>query len=142
MPSGIANSSLLSIIVKLGLPMIRYRMFPRKENLVKAVRPMIQTGDIDEDTLELVEAVFKHVDVKAEMPRNARKDELARFNAPVMVIAAGSDVIFPGRKVLTRAEEIFANLERPVLLDESSHMYFNCKSDRERVHRLLEEFFN
>ncbi|TVR75362.1 MAG: alpha/beta hydrolase [Marinilabiliales bacterium] len=141
-PSGIANSSLLSIIMKLGLPMIRYRMFPRKENLVKAVRPLINTDDIDEDTLEMVEAVFKHVDVKAEMPRNAREDELARFNGPVMVIAAGRDVMFPGRKVLKRAEKIFANLERPVLLDESSHMCFNVKSDRKRVHRLLEEFFN
>ncbi len=141
-PSGIANNSLLSIILKLGLPMIRYRMFPRKGNLVEAVRPMLQTGDIDEDTLEMVEAVFKHVDVKAEMPRNALRYELSQFNAPVMVIAAGRDVLFPGRKVLKRAEEIFVNLERPVLLDESSHMYFNCKSDMDKVNRFLEEFFN
>ncbi len=141
-PSGIANNSLLSIIVKLGLPMIRYRMFPCKGNLVKAVRPMLQTGDIDEDTLEMVEAVFKHVDVKAEMPRNALRYELSQFNAPVMVIAAGRDVLFPGRKVLKSAEEIFVNLEKPVLLDESSHMYYNCKSDRNKVNRFLEEFFN
>ncbi len=109
---------------------------------LKAFLPLLENFRIyAPDTLEMVESVFKHVDVKAEMPRNAHRDELAGFNAPVMVIAAARDVLFPGRKVLKRAGEIFPKLEKSILLDESPHMYFNNKSDRDRVNRLLGEFF-
>ena len=139
-PSGIANNSLLKILIKLGLPMIKYRLFPGKENLIKAVAPMTNTKEIDEDTLEMVEAVFKHVKVDAEMPRNATEEELGEFTAPTLVIAAEKDVIFPGRAVIKRSKEIFSNSVKTELLDKSPHMFFQRESDVKKVNNLVANF--
>ena len=140
-PSGIANCPLVQVIVKLGLPMIKYRLLPGQENLIGAIEPMTNSKEIDKGTLEMVEAVFKHVKVKAEMPRNATKKELENFLAPTLVIAAENDVLFPGETVIKRAKEIFPNLTKAKLLSKSPHLFFQSKKDVEKVNNLIEDFF-
>jgi len=140
-PSGIANCSLFQLMVKLGLPMIKYQLLPGRENLVNAIEPMTNSKEVDKDTLEMVEAVFKHVKVKKEMPRNATKKELENFLAPTLVIAAEKDVLFPGEKVIKRAKEIFGNLTKTEILNNSPHLFFQSKKDVEKVNNVIEGFF-
>lgn len=140
-PSGIANCSLLQLMVKLGLPMIKYRLLPGRENLISAIEPMTNSKEIDKGTLEMVEAVFKHVKVKTEMPRNATKKELENFLAPTLVIAAENDLLFPGQTVIKRAKEIFPNLIKAELLNKSPHLFFQSKEDVEKVNNVIEDFF-
>ncbi|HYF95247.1 MAG TPA: hypothetical protein VD969_23800 [Symbiobacteriaceae bacterium] len=59
---------------------------PSHRRLQQAVQWM-GSGSSD-GILELVEAVFKHVRVEAEMPRPATKVELSGFTSPTMVISA------------------------------------------------------
>ncbi len=141
-PSGVANCSLLQIIIKLGLPMMKYRLFPNRKNLIQAIEPMTSSKEIDEDTLEMIEAVFKHVKVKAEMPRNATKTELENFFAPTLVIAAENDILFPGEAVIERSNEIFPNITKADLLNKSPHLFFQRKTDMEKVNNLIANFFN
>ena len=141
-PSGIANCSLLKIIAKLGLPMIRYQLLSNRENLIQAIEPMTNSKEIDEDTLEMIEAVFKHVKVKAEMPKNATKKELKNYSSPTLVIAAENDVLFPGEAVISRSREIFPNLIKTELLKESPHLFFQKKTHVESVNNLIANFFH
>ena len=140
-PSGIANSSLLNILIQLGVPMVRYRLFPSRENLIRAVKPMSMTDDVDEDTLEMVEAVFKHVKVKSEMPRNATREELTQFTAPTLVIAAENDVLFPGSALIERAKNIFPNLVQTEMLSDTPHMFTYQTPNYDKVNNLLMRFF-
>ena len=74
-----------------------YLLFPSRQRLYQAVLWM--GSDIEDDVLQLIEAVFQNVRVEAEMPRPITKAELANFTAPALIIAAEKDAMFPGEAV-------------------------------------------
>jgi pimeloyl-ACP methyl ester carboxylesterase len=135
-PSGIAKVPWSSMVFKIGLPYLLYSLLPSEARLKGAVRWM---GDgLDEGTLELVEAVLKHVRVEAEMPRPAAREELARFRAPTLVIAGEKDAMFPGEAVVRRAKEIIPNLVAAECLTGATHL---CSpADMEHINRRIREF--
>lgn len=94
---------------------------------------------MDDETLEMIEAVFRHMKVKIEMPRNATLEELKGFTAPTMVIAAENDVLFPANKVIPRSEQIFPNLVTTDILKGATHM-FEQGEDLTRVLDLTLQF--
>lgn len=135
-PSGIVSVPLTSMVFRIGLPYLLYLLFPSRPRLYRAVQWM--GNDIEDDALQLVEAVFQHVRVEAEMPRPVTKAELANFTAPTLVIAAEKDVMFPGEAVVKRAKEIFPNLISVECLKGGTHYSF--KTDLEYVNRRIMEF--
>lgn len=121
-PSGIVNPPMAPLILRLALPMMLYRWFPTRDRLVAAARPLFTPGEpIVELWLEAIQAAFDHLKVEAQMPHAATKEELARFTAPTLVIAAEGDLLFPGRAVVVRARELFPNLVAAELLEGSAH---------------------
>ena len=115
-PSGIVKGSFWKMI----LPMLLYRLFPSRDRLLKAARPMF-TEDMDEITLDVIGSVFLHVKLETQMPRLATKEELAGFKAPTLVMAGEKDIFFPANKILPRAEEIIPNLVAAESLHGSGH---------------------
>ena len=89
-PSGIVSVPFTSMVFRIGLPYFLYLLFPSHPRLYRAVQWM--GNDIEDDILQLIEAVFQHVRVEAEMPRPVTKAELANFTAPTLIIAAEKDV--------------------------------------------------
>jgi len=124
-PSGIVAVPLYSMVFRITLPYLLYLLFPSRQRLLRAVEWM--GSDVDDDVLELVEAVFQNVRVAAEMPRPVTKAELAGFAAPTLVIAAEKDVMFPGEAVIKQAEQIFANLAAVECLEGATH--YSSKAD-------------
>jgi pimeloyl-ACP methyl ester carboxylesterase len=121
-PSGIVAPPMMPLVTRLAIPMVLYRLFPSEKTLLTAARPLFSEGEpIDPFWLEAIETAFKHLKVEADMPRAASFEELRGFRAPTLVIAAEDDVLFPGRRVVERAREIFPNLEEAVLLPGASH---------------------
>ncbi len=135
-PSGIVAVPLTSMIFRISLPYLLYLLFPSRKRLYRAVQWM--GNDIEDDVLQLIEAVFQHVHVEAGMPRPSAKAELADFTAPTLVIAAEMDAMFPGEAVSERAKEIFSNLEVVECLKGGSH--YSSKPDLEYVNRRIAEF--
>lgn len=135
-PSGIVAVPLASMLFRITLPYLLYLLFPSPRRLRRAVRWM--GSDIDDDLLQLIEAVFQHVRVEAEMPRPATKAELAGCTAPTLVIAAEEDAMFPGRAVIERAREIFANLAVAECLKGATHL--STQSDMDHVNQRIGEF--
>ena len=95
-------------------------------------------GDIEDDVLQLIEAVFQHVRVEAAMPRPATKAELVDLTAPALVIAAEKDAMFPGEAVTKRAKEIFSNLAVVECLKGGTH--YSSQPDLEYVNKRIAEF--
>ena len=122
-PSGLANVSTLNLLVTMGIPMMLY-VFTKKDRwLEKAVAPMLgKERRIDGDTFEMVRHSFEHVAVKAGMPSNAKAGDLRNYTAPAFVIASENDCMFPGGKVIEKAEKMINN-SKTHLLKGQSHMF-------------------
>jgi pimeloyl-ACP methyl ester carboxylesterase len=135
-PSGIVAVPLSSMVFRITLPYLLYLLQPSRKRLYRAVQWM--GSDIDDDVLQLIEAVFQHVRVAAEMPRPATKAELLNYTAPTLVIAAEKDAMFPGEAVTKRAKEIFSNLTVVECLEGATH--YASKTDLEYVNKRIGEF--
>jgi pimeloyl-ACP methyl ester carboxylesterase len=115
-PSGIANVSTFNVFIKMGLPMLFYILTKKEYWLKKAILPMaIEEKNIDAETYEMVKSTFEFAKVKAGMPSNVKKDILKNCNVPTLLIAAENDCIFPGKKVIEKAEKILPNLKSHLL---------------------------
>jgi len=134
-PAGIVAVPLSSMVFRLGLPYLAYALFPSRQRMYRAIEWM--GPNIEEDTLQLIEAVFRHVRVEAKMPRPATVAELANFTAPTLVIAAELDAMFPGAAVAKRAKALIPNLIRVECLKGGTH--YSSKADMEQINRWIIE---
>lgn len=132
-PSGIVSVPLSSMIFRVGLPYLAYLLFPSRQRMHRAVEWM--GPEIEDDTLQLIEAILQFVRVEAEMPRPATVAELANFTAPTLVIAAEQDAMFPGAAVARRAKEIIPNLMGMEGLKGGTH--YPSKTDMEYINRRI-----
>jgi len=109
------------MLFDLLLPLMAYRLAPSRERLLRVLHPLFLDDPIPKDVIEITEAVFEHVHIEPEMPRNVTREELAAFNAPVLVLAAENDRLFPARKVVARAERVFQNLVAAETIPDCPH---------------------
>ena len=93
--------------------------------------------NIDDASLEMVKYSFEHVVVKAGMPSNVKAEELQKCTAPTLLIAAENDCMFPGKKVIEKANNMIPNL-KTYLLKNQGHM---CDLSAE-VMDMIEKFIN
>jgi pimeloyl-ACP methyl ester carboxylesterase len=120
-PSGLVSIPLRTMLFGLVIPLLLYQLSPNRERLVRVARPMFVDEPVSEAILEMTEVVFKHVDIEPEMPRNVTQEELRRFTAPVLVLAAEKDRLFPPEKVIPRARQVFQNLVAAEVIPDSPH---------------------
>jgi esterase/lipase len=57
------------------------------------------------------------------------------IQTPITLIAAKNDLMFPGEKMITRANNIFPSLKRTLVLEQSKHV--QNRSDNKRVVNLI-----
>ena len=139
-PSGLVSipaSTMLYLLWWLGL----YRRSPTPERLRRILRPMFGEEPIDEELIEITEAVFRLVHIEHEMPQKVRREELINFKAPTLVIAAEKDGLFPAKAVIKRAHEVFPNLVGAEILPGATHYlptrYHSCLN--KRIESFLQE---
>lgn len=120
-PSGLVSIPWRTMFFNLLFPLITYRLAPNRTNLLKVLYPMFLENPIPEDVIEITEAVFQHVRVEPEMPRNVTKTELQNFTAPTLVLAAEYDRLFPAKRVVERASQVFRNLAAAEIIPGSTH---------------------
>jgi pimeloyl-ACP methyl ester carboxylesterase len=90
--------------------------------------------------LRVTSAVFRHVRIEPEMHRTVTKQELASFEAPTLVLAAGKDVFFPGEAVVRRAKQVIPNVVAAEVLEGSGHM--PSRKYHEYICRRIGEFLD
>jgi pimeloyl-ACP methyl ester carboxylesterase len=139
-PSGICNSSTISIMFSMGIPMILYIITKKEKWLKKAILPMaINEKEIDESIFEMTKYSFDNVCVKAGMPSNVKEADMKNYNAPTLLIAAEKDVLFPGEKVIARAKAIIPNL-KTYLMKGSGHMSMLSSEKFKNIIKIIDDF--
>lgn len=133
-PAGLVTPRLWPLVTELALPMIRYRLKPTRANLEAAVRTL-HTDPPDDLLLNTHAAVFKHLRLARGLPRLVSAQEMEQVNAPVLVIAAELDPLFPAAKVLPRAREVLPNVVVRTLAG-SSH-FPSAQHRREMMEAIL-----
>ena len=121
-PSGISNASTFNVMMKMGMPMLFYIITKKDYWLRKAIIPMaIEEKYINANSYEMVKNSFEHVAVKVGMPSNAKAEILKCCSAPVLLIAAEKDCMFPGERIIKRAKRILPNV-KAYLLNNQGHL--------------------
>jgi pimeloyl-ACP methyl ester carboxylesterase len=139
-PSGLVSipfSTMLYLLGGLGL----YRLAPTPGRLRRILRPMFNAEPIGEEVIEISEAVFRLVRIEPEMPRNVRREELTKFKAPTLVMAAEKDGLFPAEAVIRRAREVVPNLVAAEVIAGATH-YLPARHHAqlsERIDEFLQE---
>lgn len=139
-PAGICNAGSSKIIFSMGIPMAMYMMTKDEKWLKKAIMPMaLDKNCIDRDTIEMVRIVFQHVSVKSGMPSDVKEEDIKNCEAPILLFAAEKDILFPGKQVIERAEEIIPHLDAH-LLKNCGHMYFCSEEINQYIKNKINEF--
>jgi pimeloyl-ACP methyl ester carboxylesterase len=139
-PSGICNVSILSILIRLGIPMTLYILTRNETLLKKAILPMaVYENEIDEDTLTMVRSTFNNVRVKAGMPSNVKAGDIAGYKSPTLLIAGSKDILFPGKRVIARAKKLIPNI-KTYLMSDSGHMSRLTSDKNSNVIGMMEKF--
>jgi pimeloyl-ACP methyl ester carboxylesterase len=108
-PSGIKNAPSIKSI-SMMLPMPIYWVTHKDKWLKKCMLPMAVTEDnISDDIYETAKLSIDYLKVKTGMPSNVHEHFIKKCKAPVLVIAAERDCLFPGVSVIRRTEQIMKN---------------------------------
>jgi pimeloyl-ACP methyl ester carboxylesterase len=108
-PSGIKNAPSIKSI-SMMLPMLMYWVTHKEKWLKKCMLPMAITEDnISDDIYETAKLSIDYLKVKTGMPSNVHEHFIKKCKAPVLVIAAERDCLFPGVSVIRRTEQIMNN---------------------------------
>src|SRR5512146_2143305 len=96
-PSGFAPPPLGPLVVRIGIPMILYMLTRQRRWLVLSLAPMYpQPSDA---VVEVTGEVYRSLKLEAKMPRTIRKEDLANYHVPTLVLGAEKDVLFLGAAV-------------------------------------------
>lgn len=119
-PSGLVSIPISSMLYMLSW-MCLYRLAPSRRRLERLMWPIFKDEPVDDELIEITEAVFRYVHIESEMPRNVSREELISFKAPVLILAAERDGLFPADRVVKRAREVFPNLVAAEVIPGATH---------------------
>lgn len=119
-PAGIATGSIPQILRNVALPMLLYRLFPNRERLLDAARPILT--EPEDLYVRQLGSVYRNVRLDRDLPRTATKEELSGFETPTLLFASSDDLFFPAKAVIPRAWEIIPNLTGTEPLTRNQHV--------------------
>ena len=132
-PAFIVNGNPLVALFKVFIPMKRYIKTKNSKHLEKFLASLF--SERDEFALSYLSKVFLHFDMDFTAIPTITKTEAKSIDTPITLIAANKDIMFPGSKMLKRANKIFPSLKKIVLLENSKHV--QNKADNENIERMI-----
>lgn len=112
-PAGIANGSHWTGLVKMALPLLRYRLRPSEASLRRLLEPLFTTWD--DDWAGYTGTAVQDMPFDMRIPPLATDAELRRLTMPVLVLGAAEDISFPGDAVVRRVRDLLPDAEGEVI---------------------------
>lgn len=135
-PAGISNAIPVSSLAML-IPLLQYRITRQEKYLTKTALYMaLQEKILDEDTINILKDSFENVKIKVAMPTNIEERRLSSYYSPTLVIASEKDCLFPARKVLRRAKQMFSDCQT-FELKESGHIHLLPQAVKKEIVEFL-----
>ncbi len=126
-PAYIVNGNPFKLLFKVFLPMKRF-MKTRKLRYVEKFLANVFT-DRDEFAIDYLSAVFLEFDMDFTPVPVIASGKAKKITTPITLIAAGQDILFPGRKMIKRAKRIFPSLKNVLFLDQSKHVQNQAQNE-------------
>lgn len=134
-PAGIKNAPSVNS-ASMMLPMIMYWITHKDKWLRRTILPMaIYEDNITEDIFQTAKLSINYSKVKTGMPSNVDGALMRKCKAPVLVMAAEKDCLFPAKGVLKRAKQIIPNCTT-YLIEGRGHI--NDMTDEEK--KMIRDF--
>lgn len=119
-PSGFANGGFMTSMRRLSLPLMKFQISKKDEDLNKFLDAFYSSKDAY--SLAFQRLTLTGVRMDYRRPPILKKDDVLNFMNPVYAILAGDDVFFPGDVTLKRIKEIFKGFKESYILEQSKHI--------------------
>lgn len=135
-PAYIVNGNPLKALFKVFIPMKRY-MKTKKQKYVERFLKEVFT-ERDQFAIDFLSKVFLNFKMDFTPVPVINTKSAQSIRTPITLIAAKDDLMFPGEKMIKRANKIFTSLKKKVLLEESKHV--QSIADNKRIVGLIKDF--
>jgi pimeloyl-ACP methyl ester carboxylesterase len=132
-PAFIVNGNPLVALFKVFIPMKQYMKTHKTKYLEKFLTVLF--SDKDEFALKYLSKVFLYFNMDFTPVPIIKKEEAQLITTPITLIAAKNDIMFPGVKMIKRANKIFPSLRNSVLLENSKHV--QNRIDNTKIEKLI-----
>ncbi|MEZ5024062.1 MAG: alpha/beta hydrolase [Chitinophagales bacterium] len=132
-PAFIVNGNPLVLLFKVFIPMKRYIKTQNSKYLEKFLNTLFTEPDTF--ALKYLSKVFLHFNMDFTPVPVIKKAEAKLITTPITLFAAKQDIMFPGKKMLKRADKIFPSLKATVLLENSKHVQNSI--DNEKIEKII-----
>lgn len=132
-PAFIVNGNPLIALFKIFIPMKRYIRTQKSKYLEKFLESLF--SEKDEFAHNYLSKVFLYFNMDFSPIPVIKKEEALSIKTPITLIVAKKDIIFPGVKMMKRANKIFPSLKNTLLLEDSKHI--QNRRDNTKIEKLI-----
>lgn len=132
-PAFIVNGNPLITLFKIFIPMKQYIRTKKTKYIEKFLETLF--SEKDEFALSYLSKVFLYFDMDFSPIPIIKKEEALSIKTPITLIVAKKDIIFPGVKMMKRANKIFPSLKNTLLLENSKHV--QNRKDNAKIEKLI-----
>lgn len=132
-PAFIVNGNPLIALFKVFIPMKRYIKTQNNKYLEKFLKVLFT--EKDEFAIQYLSKVFLHFSMDFTPVPVIKKEEAELIKTPITIVAAKNDIMFPGMRMIKRANKIFPSLKNTVLLESSKHV--QNRADNSKIEKLI-----
>ena len=132
-PAFIVNGNPLILLYKVFIPMKLYLKTQNEKYLKKFLKTLFTEPDIF--ALKYLSKVFLYFNMDFTPVPVIKKTEAKLIKTPISLFAAKKDIMFPGVKMLKRANKIFPSLKETILLENSKHV--QNRMDNDKIEKII-----
>lgn len=136
-PGYIVNGNPLKALFKVFIPMKRYIKTKKSKYVERFLKELFTEKDTF--ALEFLSKVFLHFKMDFTPVPVINRREANSIKTPITLIVAKNDIMFPGEKMIKRANKIFPSLKKTILLEQSEHVQNTL--DNKRIVNLIHRDF-
>lgn len=124
-PEGLSEARPLAFAWSVLAPLLRYRLRPGEANARRVMATLcgVAAEEVPARAVERFRGCLDHVRAIADRGPMFTAEDLAGFTAPVLLVAAGRDVVFPGEPAVARARALLRGLADVVFLPAAGHVH-------------------
>lgn len=119
-PAGIVNGKSLIMLWQVYLPIILYKRNKKKKHVNRFLSRLFT--EPNSFAFAFLSKVLLHFEMDFSRIPLIKAEEARQIKSPLVIIGAEKDILFPGKRLLKRAEQIFPSLKQKVLLQSSKHV--------------------
>lgn len=132
-PAFIVNGNPLVLLYKVFIPMKLYIKTQKIPYLEKFLNTLFTESD--GFALKYLSKVFLYFTMDFTPVPVITKKEAQLIKTPITLIAAKKDIMFPGVKMLKRANKMFPSLKKTILLENSKHV--QNRNDNAEIEKII-----